>query len=46
LGIKKEEFIKWEDTVLDTVDAVIAVEKDWQTKGFTFDSAFENVMKW
>jgi nucleoside-diphosphate-sugar epimerase len=46
LGMKKEDFIKWDDTVLDTVDALIDVEKDWKAKGFTVENAVENVMKW
>jgi nucleoside-diphosphate-sugar epimerase len=46
LGMKKDDFIKWDDTVLDTVDALIGVEKDWETKGFTVEDAFENVMAW
>lgn len=34
-GIKPESFKTWHETILDTVDALIAIEKEWVSKGFT-----------
>ncbi|KAJ3782686.1 hypothetical protein GGU10DRAFT_378328 [Lentinula aff. detonsa] len=33
LGLKKEVFMSWRDTVLDGVDSYVAVENSWKAKG-------------
>jgi hypothetical protein len=35
LGLKLGEFYKWENTVLDTVDSLLELERGWKLKGFT-----------
>lgn len=34
LGIKKDSYKTWRETVLDTVDNLISFEKGWRNKGF------------
>lgn len=34
-GVKSESFKTWHETILDTVDALLALEKEWVKKGFT-----------
>lgn len=31
---KVEDFTPWKDTILDTVDSLIAMEQDWTSKGY------------
>lgn len=33
LGLKKDSFKSWTETVLDGVDSVLAVENSWKAKG-------------
>ncbi|KZP16503.1 NAD(P)-binding protein [Athelia psychrophila] len=33
-GLKLDAFKTWQETILDTVDSLIALEKDWVSKGF------------
>lgn len=37
LGFKKEEYKTFEDTMLDAVDSILALEKEWVKKGYTID---------
>jgi nucleoside-diphosphate-sugar epimerase len=34
LGIKLDSYKKWEDTILDAVDSLVELEKDWKAKGY------------
>jgi hypothetical protein len=34
IGFKEDEFKKWEETLLDTVDALVELEKEWKAKGY------------
>ncbi|PCH36133.1 NAD(P)-binding protein [Wolfiporia cocos MD-104 SS10] len=38
--VLKVEFRPWQVTVLDTVDALVAWENDWKSKGLKFDPPF------
>ena len=40
--MKKEDFIKWDDTILETVDALIGVERDWEKKGYKVEIPLHN----
>ena len=42
LGMKKEDFIKWDDTILETVDALIEIERDWEKKGYKVEIPVHN----
>jgi hypothetical protein len=33
IGMKESEFVKWQDTVLDTVDALVGLEEQWKKDG-------------
>ncbi|KAH7920152.1 NAD(P)-binding protein [Leucogyrophana mollusca] len=35
-GVKPTSYYSWQETILDAVDALIAVEKDWKNKGHDF----------
>lgn len=35
LGVKVESYFSWQDTILDTVNSLIALEKEWKGKGFS-----------
>lgn len=37
LGLKRKDFTPLKDTVLDTVDSVLKLEKEWIAKGYTID---------
>lgn len=37
LGVPKESYASWKDTILDTVDSLIALEKEWKARGFTVE---------
>ncbi|KAF7976832.1 hypothetical protein HWV62_5522 [Athelia sp. TMB] len=37
LGISPESYFSWESTILDTVDSLIALEKEWKSKGFSVE---------
>lgn len=32
-GLKESEFVKWQDTLLDTVDALVSLEEQWKKDG-------------
>jgi len=34
-GMKEDSYISWQDTILDTVDDLIRLEKDWVSSGFS-----------
>jgi hypothetical protein len=36
-GVKVDSYIPWDDTVLETVDDLIKLEKDWIRKGFSVE---------
>jgi nucleoside-diphosphate-sugar epimerase len=36
-GVQIDSYHTWRDTVLDTVDALLALEKDWISKGYKID---------
>ena len=36
-GVKVDSYISWQDTILDTVDELIKLEKDWVSKGFSVE---------
>ncbi|KAH7913248.1 hypothetical protein BJ138DRAFT_1099615 [Hygrophoropsis aurantiaca] len=36
-GVDSSTFHSWEETILDTVDSLIALEKDWKNKGYKVD---------
>jgi hypothetical protein len=35
LGVKVDSYKKWEETMLDSVDSLLEVEKAWEAKGYT-----------
>lgn len=34
VGFRPSDYIKWEDTILETADSVLALEAGWKAKGF------------
>jgi nucleoside-diphosphate-sugar epimerase len=36
-GVKVDSYISWQDTILESVDDLIKLEKDWVSKGFSVD---------
>lgn len=34
-GVKVNSYISWQNTILDTVDSLLELEKSWVSKGFT-----------
>jgi len=36
-GVKAGSYIPWQDTILETVDDLIKVEKDWASKGVAME---------
>jgi nucleoside-diphosphate-sugar epimerase len=39
MEVKVDSYIPWQDTVLETVDDLIKLEKDWVSKGFSVEGA-------
>jgi nucleoside-diphosphate-sugar epimerase len=37
IGLKENEFRKWEETLLDTIDALVELEKSWKAKGYKIE---------
>lgn len=37
-GIKADSFKSWQETVLDTVDALISLENEWISRGFSVEN--------
>jgi hypothetical protein len=36
-GVQIDSYHTWRDTVMDTVDALLALEKEWISKGYQID---------
>lgn len=34
-GVKVNSYIPWKDTILETIDDLLKLEKEWIGKGFT-----------
>jgi hypothetical protein len=32
-GVKSDSYIPWQDTILETVDDLVKMEKDWASQG-------------
>jgi nucleoside-diphosphate-sugar epimerase len=43
LGIKKEELKTFEETVIDTVDSLLELEKKWETEGHIINIPIEGI---
>jgi len=37
VGMRRQDYTTFEDTMLDTVDSILALEKDWIKKGYTIE---------